>query len=103
MVSVSIETEMSSSVISPRHIRHVTETPATPATTDEKEEHGEDQIHKHDEKDGHHHGPGGGTADLVCPGSGGEALEAANGSNGNAKHHAFNQAGNDVAEEEGVD
>src|SRR5260370_23595658 len=72
------------------------------SAADEEKKRGEDQVHKHDEKDGHDHRSGCGAADLFCPGARGKALEAAHSSNGNAKHHAFNQARNDVAEEQRV-
>lgn len=67
-----------------------------------KEERGENQVDDDDQENGHDHGAGGGAADLFGARSGGEALEAADGGDGDTEHDALDESRDDITEKERV-
>src|SRR5215831_365486 len=72
------------------------------ATAQEEEQRGEDQVDGDDHEDRGYDSGGCGTADLLRAAAGAEALVAADRGDGGAEHDAFDQAGDDIAEEERV-
>src|SRR5713226_4904891 len=67
-----------------------------------KEQSSENQVHHNDQKNGHDHRARSGAADLLGAGSGRESLQAADGGDGDAKHDALDQSGDDITEEQRV-
>jgi len=54
-----------------------------------KEKSGEEQIDDNDQKNGHDHGPSGGSADLLGPAARGQPFETPDSCNGDSEHHAL--------------
>ena len=64
--------------------------------TYKKEKGREEQIHQDNQKDGHDHGAGCGSADLFSASRRSKSLQAPNRRDGDSKHHTFDQPGSDV-------
>lgn len=67
-----------------------------------KEECSENQINDNDHKNRHHNGARRRTANLLGAGARGEAFEAADGGDGDTKHNALDESGDNITEEERV-
>src|SRR5260370_754475 len=72
------------------------------ALAHKKEQCGKNQVDHNDQKNGHDHRPCRGAADLLGAGPGGESFQAADGGDGDAKHDALDQSGDDITQEQRV-
>ena len=64
--------------------------------TYKKEKGRKEQVHQDNQKDGHDHGAGCGSADLFGASRCSKSLEAPNGRDSDSKHHTFDQPSSDV-------